>query len=410
MKNHLVLLCALILYSTGLHAHGPLSGKELQPALADLSMLKMLNIPVLHADPEIGVGYAVLTAEMQMRLSEASHQAGRCGGFEALPEEVAFNTSSLKNELASLRKIVQKERQYENLSFRSTQVPFREEIANAVSEVDEENIETNVRWLSSFPTRYNRAPTANDHVFALKERLDQMLQNSGLRYEISTVDHNSTPQKSLKVHIPGTARANEIVVLGGHLDSIVGWGGSSKAPGADDNASGSSSLIEALRVISSKGQPERTIEFMWYGGEESGLLGSAEIARGYKAENKDVIGVLQLDMTMYPGSGEFTISSISDFTSAWLRDYLLSINNHYLKVQIISDKCGYACSDHASWYRQGYPSLMPFESTTSRMNPNIHTTRDIIDNNVSFKHAAVFSKIAVVFAMDLANSDMRSPL
>ena len=209
----------------------------------------------------------------------------------------------------------------------------------------------------------------------------------------------------MKVQIQGSIRPNEIIVLGGHLDSINQRGGN--APGADDNASGSASLIEAFRVLINQPQTERTIEFFWYAGEESGLLGSAEIAKDYAVNKKNVVAVLQLDMTLFPGSGNRVISSMTDFTAGWLRAYLMSINTTYLNTTIIEDKCGYGCSDHASWFRQGYPTLMPFEAAFDNYNQNIHTARDVIDSKSSIDHAVVFSKIALIMALDLGNSNVR---
>ena len=185
--------------------------------------------------------------------------------------------------------------------------------------------------------------------------------------------------------------------------------GPKTAPGADDNASGSANLLETLRIIANQKRPERSIEIFWYAGEESGLLGSAEIAKDYKAKNKDVIGVLQLDMTLYPGNGEFVMGSMTDFTSAWFRSYFENLNGLYTKAKIVTDKCGYGCSDHASWDKQGFPALMPFEATMNSMNENIHTARDTIDSNSNFAHSAMFSKVAVAIALDLGNSTLREP-
>jgi leucyl aminopeptidase len=221
------------------------------------------------------------------------------------------------------------------------------------------------------------------------------------------VTHTSVNQKSLKLTITGNQRPSEIVILGGHLDSIADWGMSATAPGADDNASGSAALFEALRLIKDQPQPARTLEFIWYGGEELGLLGSDDIANRYKAQQRDVIAVLQLDMTGYRGEGENIIGSAQDFTSAFLRDYLLKANEAYsLGLKIVPFKCGYGCSDHASWYTEGYPTLMPFEATMSSMNRNIHTRRDTVEL-LNFNHAAHFAKIALIFALDLANSTVR---
>jgi leucyl aminopeptidase len=233
------------------------------------------------------------------------------------------------------------------------------------------------------------------------------MKGTSLKWQTQLITHSSVNQKSLRLTLTGSQRPSEIVVIGGHLDSIADWGMSSTAPGADDNASGSGSIFEALRVLKDQPQPERTIEFYWYGGEELGLLGSEDIANQYKAQNKNVIAVLQLDMTAYKGEGDNVIGSAQDFTSGFLRDYLLKINDVYgLGLKIVPFKCGYGCSDHASWYSEGYPTLMPFESTMASMNRNIHTRRDTIDL-LNFTHAAHFSKIALVFAMDFGNSTMK---
>jgi hypothetical protein len=74
-------------------------------------------------------------------------------------------------------------------------------------------------------------------------------------------------------------------------------------------------------------QPAKTIEIYWYAGEEGGLLGSAEIAADAKANAKNVIGVLQLDMTLHPGDGEFKLGSMTDFTSLSMREHLAKINS-----------------------------------------------------------------------------------
>jgi carboxypeptidase Q len=74
--------------------------------------------------------------------------------------------------------------------------------------------------------------------------------------------------------IPGTDKADEIVLIGAHFDS---WHG---ATGATDNATGSAAMMEVLRIIKATGlRPRRTIRIGLWGGEEGGLLGSRAYAR-----------------------------------------------------------------------------------------------------------------------------------
>ena len=69
--------------------------------------------------------------------------------------------------------------------------------------------------------------------------------------------------------IPGTDKAQEVVMLGGHLDS---W---HSATGATDNAIGSATMLEAIRILNAIGvRPRRTIRVALWSGEEQGLLGS----------------------------------------------------------------------------------------------------------------------------------------
>ena len=88
--------------------------------------------------------------------------------------------------------------------------------------------------------------------------------------------------------IPGSDKADEIVMLGGHLDS---W---HSATGATDNGIGSSIMLEAARLIQTLGlKPRRTIRVALWSGEEEGLLGSlayvkAALRHGRKSEARMV--------------------------------------------------------------------------------------------------------------------------
>jgi carboxypeptidase Q len=82
--------------------------------------------------------------------------------------------------------------------------------------------------------------------------------------------------------LPGTDRRDEVVMLGGHLDS---W---HAATGATDNAIGCAVMMEALRVLRSIGvKPRRTIRVALWGGEEEGLLGSQAYVKAHFGSFED---------------------------------------------------------------------------------------------------------------------------
>jgi carboxypeptidase Q len=81
--------------------------------------------------------------------------------------------------------------------------------------------------------------------------------------------------------IPGTDKADEIVMLGAHFDS---W---HAGTGATDNAAGSAVMMEAMRILKATGlRPRRTVRIALWGGEEQGLLGSAAYVKGHFADRQ----------------------------------------------------------------------------------------------------------------------------
>ncbi|HLK66506.1 MAG TPA: M20/M25/M40 family metallo-hydrolase [Bryobacteraceae bacterium] len=101
--------------------------------------------------------------------------------------------------------------------------------------------------------------------------------------------------------IPGTDKADEIVMLGGHLDS---W---HSATGATDNGIGSTMMLEAARLIKSLGlKPRRTIRVALWSGEEEGLLGSAAYVKqhfGTFEDPKPEYGKLDCYFNIDSGTG-----------------------------------------------------------------------------------------------------------
>ncbi len=274
-----------------------------------------------------------------------------------------------------------------------------------VAEVSDANIEATIRKLSEFKTRYYKSDTGVKSSEFIRDTWAGLAKNRN-DVKVELVTHRSWPQASIVMTIEGSEKSDEIVIIGGHADSIAGmFGGSGRAPGADDNASGISTITEVIRILMNNNiKPKRTVQFMGYAAEEVGLLGSKEIAAGYKAAGKKVVGVIQFDMTLRKGTLDKDIVFMSDFTNAAQNEFLGKLVDEYVKVPWGYSKCGYGCSDHASWTSNGYPASIPFESTMDDINRNIHTDRDTIESaGGDAKHAAKFAKLGVAFIGELAN-------
>ncbi|KAJ8086417.1 hypothetical protein PM082_005240 [Marasmius tenuissimus] len=172
-----------------------------------------------------------------------------------------------------------------------------------------------------------------------------------------------------------------------------------------DDGSGTVTILESYRaLLAADFHPERTVEFHWYSAEEGGLLGSQAVASDYEAKSQKVIAMSQFDMTAWVKRGtREEVGIITDYTDEGLTEFNKKLVDLYLDIPYVETECGYACSDHASWRKAGYPSVFTIESSFENSNHYIHSTNDRIDisDEFSFDHMLEFSKLAVAFAIEL---------
>jgi len=258
-----------------------------------------------------------------------------------------------------------------------------------------------IKALSAYTTRYYRDQTGRQSAEWIA---NQYRAYSSHRTDITVelFPHAGWVQPSVVVRIQGSGpQKDEIVVIGAHIDSVSNG---ATAPGADDDASGTATVLEIFRVLAVNNfVPKRTIEFHGYAAEEAGLLGSQAIASQYASDNKKVVSMMQFDMTGYvrPGTTP-TIGIVTDFTNPALTDFTKLLVDTYIQGVGRSDtRCGYACSDHASWTRAGYFSAFAFEGLFGNSNPNIHTTRDLIEH-LNLGHALAFAQLGLSYVVELS--------
>ncbi|MBI3713067.1 MAG: M20/M25/M40 family metallo-hydrolase [Burkholderiales bacterium] len=388
--------------TVGDKAYGEL--KQLAPnAFLKESRLIEADLAGIHTQERIHlvrVSESILPA-----LSNAIHtKLKRCAGFIAHNSETAGYEALGSARLAPPPSLTSLAPSY-TIDNQTTVNPM-------LTQMQASNIGQTIIDLSSFVNRYYTTTGGVNGSNWIRDKWTQMAAGrSGVTVEQFT--HAGWPQKSVILTIQGSDNGSEVVVLGGHLDSINLSGNSetSVAPGADDDASGIASLTEAMRVMFANNyQPRRTIKFIAYAAEEVGLKGSAEIAKKFKTDGVNVVGVMQLDMTNYKGSAK-DIYLFTDYTNAAQNTFASNLITTYQPgVTIGSDSCGYACSDHASWNAQGYPTSMPFETAMNEDNPNIHTATDTYANTGSqANHALKFAKLGLSFAVELGSDGPALP-
>ncbi|HUG40708.1 MAG TPA: M20/M25/M40 family metallo-hydrolase [Longimicrobiales bacterium] len=194
--------------------------------------------------------------------------------------------------------------------------------------------------------------------------------------------------------LPGTAHPDVAYVVGSHFDSVE------RGPGADDNSSGTTALLEAARVLAGRPQPA-TIEFVFFTGEEAGLLGSREYARRAVAEGKRVAGALNNDMVGYANDDRldntirYSSSTVRDLqhAAALLFTDLILYDAHYYKstdAHALFDAFGDVIGGIGS-----YPILA---------NPHYHQEHDVLET-IDQRLVAEVSKATVASVMGMARGD-----
>ena len=359
-----------------------------------------VNVPVQRGSATLkkateGVRVVEIDDNMIPSLSMAVHRnLNKCGGFA--------QHNSLAEALAVLHRL---ESTPEPLLAPSYAIDNQVQVNALMPQLQASNLLSTITQLSNFQNRrYNstHGVAASSWLFAQWQAL-----NPGNRRTIRVRQIPHTwAQMSVEFEILGSGNSGETIVLGAHLDSIAGTGiETSRAPGADDDASGVAGLTEIIRVLMAGNyQPQRNIRFIAYAAEEVGLWGSQAIVAQQAARRDRVVGVMQLDMTAFQGDST-DLWIYTDFTNVAQNTFVANLATAYLPTLTVGyDRCGYGCSDHASWHNAGYAVSFPFESANATYNRFIHTANDTTATfGNQANHALKFTKLALAWTVELAS-------
>ena len=213
---------------------------------------------------------------------------------------------------------------------------YNNTLAPMMKELSKKNMRGNLETFTSFYTRYYKSSYGAQSSKWLLERVNKTLNDAGATKHGARVKAFEHPwgQNSIIASIPG--KSEKTIVIGAHQDSInLLLPSIFAAPGADDDGSGTVTILEALRVLLKfdeivNGTAPNTVEFHWYSAEEGGLLGSQAIFTAYEKQGRDVKAMLQQDMTGYVqktlDSGEKErVGVITDFVDPALTDFIKKV-------------------------------------------------------------------------------------
>lgn len=330
-------------------------------------------------------------------------QTPPCGGFMDVTEDWnAFkvkNISPAENAKTFLNRYT-KHALKKAAAPSSYRIQYEKQVNQLLTQLNPQAMWDNLTTLSSFQDRYANSDYGVKAAEWIKTQVETFAKNNNRDdvtvYLIET-GHNYK-QASVIAKIGNSSGPG--VVVGGHMDTLSG--SFSKKPGADDDGSGSVTVLEAARVVLSSGMHFKyPIYFVWYSAEEEGLVGSGYVVSDFKKKNIPVNAVIHFDMTGYAYQNDPTMWLMRDYVNMDLVAYLEKLITTYVKQSVKYSACGYACSDHATWTQNGYPAAIAAEAAYENTNPVLHTSRDTIDR-LSLTHMTDYAKLATAFAVELA--------
>jgi leucyl aminopeptidase len=373
---------------------------QIQQTLAERGDTDLKSVEVQFT--QNGIAVLRLDDPQMEKLSRAMHESfHKCSGF------IAHESRDEALESIAQMAAVDPARQFVNYT-----IDNQTNVNALLAEASEFQNRQVIIDLSAFPNRRYNQPSGLDSANWIKNKWTALAAGrSDVSVDFYTHPQATSPQSSVIMTIQGATLPSEIVVVGAHQDSINSGGQTLPAPGADDDASGTACLTETIRVLMAKGfRPNRTVKFMAYAAEEVGLRGSTAIANDFRAQNINVVGVLQMDMTNYKGSPAYDIVIFQDFVNAAQNTFVTNLITTYQPTLAIgTSSCGYGCSDHASWFNKNYPASMPGEATFADTNSALHTANDLISvSNNNANHALKFTKLSLSFVGELAKGAVLS--
>jgi Zn-dependent M28 family amino/carboxypeptidase len=291
------------------------------------------------------------------------------------------------------------------------------EMQSILEEVSTENLKQYLNRLSDFHTRHSKSPLLNDAGEWIMNELRSFGYTDTFYHSFkSTIDNEEFELRNIVCEKKGID--DKLVMVCAHYDCVMNSmeDSVSRAPGANDNGSGVSAIIEIARILANENL-RHSVQFVFFSGEEQGLLGSKSYAKYIKENRMDLYRLINLDMIGYSFFAPNTViierdnninvkhnqvrkndtesiefgDMMKDMTSAvGLKFYLDSIYD----------------SDYESFEAKGYVVIGAYDGSANPLkNPHYHSSSDLPEN-IDWDYLTSVTKLilATVLKIDSINS------
>jgi len=242
------------------------------------------------------------------------------------------------------------------------------------------------------------------------EFIMQAFEQRGVEASFYNYNFPSNYPPNVIGRIPGRSAAT--VILGAHFDDRAQNinDQSARAPGANDDGSGTAALLEAARVFSNAyalgHRFQYTIEFCSFSGEEQGLYGSTAYANFKSAQGAEIVAMLQSDMIAHKFVGQPNKMELSTrYADEDLNVEVEDISNEYVPTLQVGRTTA-CCSDQQPFYSNGYYATALVEAGGYTVDPQYHTTTDVMyRDDYSFEQLTLITQTLVATAATFVEFD-----
>jgi carboxypeptidase Q len=280
---------------------------------------------------------------------------------------------------------------------------FVDEQANAVLLGSEK--EYGLLNMGSFSREYQ--PASLPAAYTTRESYEQMwrLLDAGTHLEAEVNVQAGFSGKPVQVYntvaeIRGTEKPDEVVIVGGHLDS---W---DLGTGATDNGTGSMAVLSAARSLQKLGvRPKRTIRFILFTGEEQGLNGS----RAYVKAHQDQLGKISATLVHDTGTGKvLTVGTMGNYAARESLDRALYPLAKAKEIGLAEPSLrSEGGSDHVPFDEAGVPGFWCIQDNVD-YDKTHHSQADTIDR-VRWDDLTEGAQVLAVFAYNVAEAAQLLP-
>lgn len=265
---------------------------------------------------------------------------------------------------------------------------IKEETIPALNgEINADSLKALVTWMEGMGTRFSLAPNHRYVALKIRNRFKSLgytnahLDSFMITRKFREIDYNQW-QYNVIATLEGNVHPDSVCILGAHYDNALITGDPfTIVPGANDNASGVAAALEVARVMKKKNfTPGNTIEFVAFGSEELGLLGSYANASFSRQNSKKIKLMLNNDMIAYQNSSnqaEWAVNIIDYDNSHDLRAEAEKASTVYTLLNYTNDNTYNKQSDSYPFFLYDYKALFFF---SDNIDPGYHSLNDITAN------------------------------